>query len=317
MKQGKLVLEVLAYGDEKSKFMTLERCILGTAGLGGVWGPVDPQESVRSILYALENGIGAIDTAPAYGNAEAYIGEALGLWHGNTPQISTKVGRLKSHKADDGIYDYSSDAMLRSVEQSLKTLGVPVLDVLFLHEPAVVEQKAAEQVMETLLSFKEKGFTRKIGLGGNPPSWMIPYLESGVFDVLMEFNTLNACNTIALEENLSFCLYHNIEYYAASPLNMGLLGSRYSSFVENPPSWLNRKLIDTAIRVKALADERNLSLPSLAHRFLLSLPNPFRVVIGASNLIELAATIEDFRIGPLPDFLVTEIMQTQTLKLLR
>ena len=31
--------------------------VLGAAGLGGVWGPIDPEESVDTILYALENGI--------------------------------------------------------------------------------------------------------------------------------------------------------------------------------------------------------------------------------------------------------------------
>ncbi|HET7897865.1 MAG TPA: aldo/keto reductase, partial [Flavisolibacter sp.] len=248
--------------------MNLDRCTLGTAGLGGIWGPVDPQESVRSILLALENGIQAIDTAPAYGDAETYVGEALRQWKGKPPQISTKVGRLKGYKADEGFYDYSAAGMQRSVEQSLETLGVPVLDVLFLHDPHQLKQETDEHVLETLLSFKHLGYTKKIGIGGNPPTWMASFLETGLFDVLMEFNQLNACNTIALQEHLPVCLAHNILYYAASPLNMGLLGGAYKIFVDHPPAWLDRKLIDTAIWLKSLADAHNLSLPSLAHRFL-------------------------------------------------
>src|SRR5437870_5406146 len=99
--------------------MSLERCILGTAGLGGVWGPVNPLESVRTLLFALEIGINAIDTAPAYGDAEKYVGEALRNWGGIAPQISTKVGRLKSYDASEGKYDYSDDGIWRSLEQSL------------------------------------------------------------------------------------------------------------------------------------------------------------------------------------------------------
>jgi aryl-alcohol dehydrogenase-like predicted oxidoreductase len=103
--------------------MSKDRCILGTVGIGGVWGKVDPQESVDTILAALEAGIGAIDTAPAYGDAESYVGKALRLWQGKRPQISTKVGRLKSYAADKGSYDYSNEGMQKSVEQSLEHTG--------------------------------------------------------------------------------------------------------------------------------------------------------------------------------------------------
>src|SRR5688572_13922057 len=94
----------------------LRRCVLGTAGLGGVWGRVDPEESVRTILTSLECGISAIDTAPAYGNAEEFIGKALQQWRGPQPAVSTKVGRLKTFAADDGRYDYSVKGMQSSLE---------------------------------------------------------------------------------------------------------------------------------------------------------------------------------------------------------
>src|SRR5438128_357161 len=101
-----------------------ERAVLGTAGLGGVWGKVHPTESVDTLLQALESGVNAIDTAPAYGDAETYLGKALHEWHGPKPQISSKVGRLKSFAADEGRYDFSEQGMQRSIEQSLETIGI-------------------------------------------------------------------------------------------------------------------------------------------------------------------------------------------------
>jgi D-threo-aldose 1-dehydrogenase len=277
----------------------LSRCVLGTAGMGGVWGKVDPEEQ----------GIMMIDTAPAYGNAEELVGKALMQWRGPLPVISSKVGRLKTYAADEGRYDYSAESMWKSVEQSLETLGVSSLDILFLHDPTMIEESLVAPVIETLIAIKEKGYTKKIGIGGNPPSWMEPYLKPELFDVLMEYNKLNACTLVALEEHLPFCLASHIQYYAASPLNMGLLGGCYDSFTCNPPAWLSKKIIDAAIRVKALADAHAIALPALAHRFLLSLPYHFKIVIGASNAAQLAATINDFKRGPLPQFLVKEIIQ--------
>ncbi|CAL1517913.1 aldo/keto reductase [Chitinophaga sp. MM2321] len=285
-----------------------ERCVLGTAGLGGIWGKVDPKESVDTILTALEAGINAIDTAPAYGDAEMYVGEALRLWSGERPQLSTKVGRLKSYAADEGRYDYSHSGMQRSVAQSLETLGVPQLDILFLHDPDAIHPAEVEMVIESLQTFKAKGYTRKIGVGGNPPLWLLPYLKSGVFDVLMEFNKLNACSAVALKENLPFCIDNKITYFAASPLNMGLLGSNYENFITNNPAWLNIKFVDAAIKMKSIADRHEMALHTLAHRFLLSIPQLFHIVIGASNRQQLNDTLNDFNNGTLPRDIFLEIM---------
>ena len=288
----------------------LDQCILGTAGLGGVWGKVDRQESVDTLLTALEAGITAIDTAPAYGDAELYIGEALRLWPGEKPQISTKAGRLKCYAADEGLYDYSHAGMQRSVEQSLETLGVSKLDVLFLHDPDAINPAEVGRVIESLQTFKTKGYTRKIGVGGNPPLWLLPYLKPQIFEVLMEFNKLNACSIAALEENLPFCISNQTKYFAASPLNMGLLGSNYEAFTTNRPAWLDEKYVDAAIIVKDIADRHSMALHTLAHRFLLSIPQAFSIVIGASNREQLKDTLSDFDDGPLPGTLFLEIIDS-------
>jgi len=296
--------------------MNLERLVLGTAGIGGVWGNVDAEASVAAILTALERGVGAIDTAPAYGNAELYVSRALKAWKGPRPLVSSKAGRLKSFAADQGFYDYSTAGMKRSVENTLKTLGIDSLDILFLHDPANTPREEADRVVEALLAFKETGYTKKIGLGGNPPPWMQPYLGAGIFDVLMEFNKLNACNTIALTENLPFCIDNHIRYYSASPLNMGLLGNSYDSYISNPPEWLDRSSLETARCIKSIADLNKMALHELGHRFLLSLPYAFNIVIGPSNPAQLAATLDDFESGPLPEQIVKEIRKCVNEKIL-
>lgn len=285
-----------------------ERYVLGTAGLGGVLGKVDPTESVDTILTALEAGIQAIDTAPAYADAETYVGEALRLWPGERPQVSTKVGRLKGFELDRGLYDYSYEGMLRSLEKSLETLGVSQLDILFLHDPDATDPAEIGNIIESLQKFKAKGYTRKIGIGGNPPQWILPYLKPEIVDVLMEFNKLNACYAVALEENLPYCINNNISYFAASPLNMGLLGANYETFTVNRPTWLDIKFVDGAIRTKHIADIHGMALHTLAHRFLLSIPQMFQIVIGASNRQQLNDTLEDFNKGVLPDNIFSDVM---------
>jgi aryl-alcohol dehydrogenase-like predicted oxidoreductase len=280
--------------------MSFDRIVLGTAGLGGVWSPVNPGESVQTILAALESGITAIDTAPAYGDAESYVGEALRQWEGPRPRISTKVGRGKGFGVSEGYYDYSEAGMLRSIEQSLQTLGLEKLDILFLHDPKHMDEGIVARVVETMQSFKEKGYASQIGLGGNPPAFFDHYIRSGVFDVLMEFNKLNACNLTALNEYLPYCNLHQIRYYAASPLYMGLLGESFGEFTTHPPAWIDSETIASARKLNSLSQACGIPMDAMAHRFLLSLPYEFDIVIGASNNCQLQQTINAFRQGPLP-----------------
>ena len=287
--------------------MNLNKIVLGTSAIGGVWGTVDPQESVRTILHALESGITRIDTAPAYGNAEIYIGQALKEWKGTKPAINSKVGRMKSFAPEQALFNYERKAMFESVENSLLTMGIEQLDTIFLHDPLHLPKEKFHSVFDSLLCLKEKGYAKKIGLGGNLPNWMSLILDSFLFDALMEFNRLNACCTEALQGSLPFCIGRQIDYYAASPLNMGLLGVNYEKFIAERPEWLEKKFVETAMQVKRIADTNSIALSSLAHRFLFSLDWPLNVVIGASNRKELEATLGDVDAGPLPESLVHEI----------
>lgn len=287
-----------------------DRCVLGAAGLGGVWGKVEKEESVKVILQALESGITAIDAAPAYGDAELFVGEALKQWKGAKPKISTKVGRLKSYATDDCIYDYSPEGMEKSVNESLETLGVSSVDLLFIHEPSSVPELELNRVLETMLKFKQKGYAKQIGVGGNSPDWFKEYIQPVFFDVVMEFNRLNLCSLDALETSLPYCESKGIEFYVASPLHMGLLGSMFDSFTESPPTWLDKKYIKQAMLAKQIADKYQLSLSSLAHRFLLTIPYQFKIVIGAVDTHQLNQTIADFHEGILTTDIYKDIINS-------
>lgn len=295
--------------------MQLEQIVLGTAGLGGVWGKVDGNESIGTILHALQAGICAIDTSPSYGEAESYVGAALQQWDGNMPRISTKVGRSKGFGVSEGYYDFSEASMQRSVIQSLQTLGLQKLDILFLHDPKHMEASIAEKVVKTMRFFKEAGYASKIGLGGNPPPFFDGFIKEGVFDVLMEFNKLNACNIAAIDEYLPFCNKQQIRYYAASPLHMGLLGEAYNEFTTNPPDWIDKVTLEKAVFVNGLANLHGLPLASLAHRFLLSLPYEFDIIIGASNKNQLEQTLLALKQGVLPASLQNNILENINRKL--
>ena len=288
----------------------IDKVILGTAGLGGIWGKVNANESLATILAALELGIKALDTAPAYGDAEYIVGYALQQWKGEKPLISTKVGRKKGYAVDDGRYDYTADGMKKSVEQSLKALGVSKVDILFLHDPDAIAQADIEEVLKHLESLKKQGYTKKIGLGGNAPKWLKPYLQSDLFDVIMEFNQLNACSIDALTNTIPFCVQNNKEYYVASPLNMGLLGSKFLEFTSTAPYWLDLNSVAQAKIINSIAEKYDIPLQVLAYRFLFTIEGDFKVVMGATDRQQLTDTLRAIEMGALPPKIYNEILST-------
>jgi len=287
--------------------MNMDRYILGTAALGGVYGPVDTEESVRTILRALEKGFTAIDTAPAYGDAEAVVGRVLKEWNGPKPLISTKVGRLRSYASDVGHYDYSPETMERSVGASLTLLGLPKMDILFLHDPWAIPADTVAAAVEEMQLLKQKGYAERIGIGGNPPPSLLPYIDQGVFDVVMEFGRLTAICQDALLDSIPKYHLLGILPYVASPLHLGLLGRRFEEFSQSRPAWLDAASIQKAAAVKALALRHGLSLSSLAQRFVFFAPADMKVVIGPGNLSELEESWMDIHSGPLPPEIMDEI----------
>jgi len=277
-----------------------DRLAFGLAGIGGAWGPVDAGIARETLRQAVEFGVGVFDTAPSYGTAETLLGEALAGWRGPRPVVSTKVGRVSGQSPRDEVFDFSSAGMRDSLERSLARLGLPAVDLLFLHEPAYVPPAERPRVVGVLRQLQTDGLTRRLGLGGGHGAGWDGFIESGAFEVVMLFRRLDACIFDGLADDLPRLRRAGLVTYGASPLHMGLLGSKFDGFVREHPEWVWPEQIERAIRLRALAERRGLSLATLAHRFLFSVGEIDRVVIGACTPAELVAALADFSAGPLP-----------------
>ena len=138
---------------------------LGTVQFGMDYGVFEQKKKdveycVRCLDYATQNGISAIDTATAYGTAEAVVGEFLKkktisrekLW------VSTKL--LPNCLDDVASCDYSREIRER-IKTSLKTLGTDYVDAYFLHSSRYVENDA---ILEAFQTVKEEGLANKVGV---------------------------------------------------------------------------------------------------------------------------------------------------------
>lgn len=290
-------------------FNNQTRLVYGTSGLGGVWGEVEQRDSVDALLYAFENGISALDTAPSYANSEQYVGMALREWQGEKPFVSTKIGRLKGDTAYEFKLDFSADGMKRSLDNSLKTLDLDKIDLLFLHEPQLVPLENIDDILNTLKAFKSEGLVNAIGVGGNPSPEFMPFVTKENFDVVSGFLHMDACNLSAFNGEIQKYHKEGIAYYAASALHFSLLGNRFEKYKSEgvDGKWITALDFENATRVKALADTHDMSLATLSQRYLFSIKEADRVVMGARTPAQIKATIDDWNAGKLSEDLFNEV----------
>lgn len=124
---------------------------------------IPDDKAVANLLsLAQELGINLLDTAPAYGNSEERIGKLL-PGRRDDWVIVTKVG--ESFINGRSYFDFSYDATMRSVEQSLRNLKTDYLDGVLIHSDGndlrILEHEGA---LDALRKLKEQGMIRAVGM---------------------------------------------------------------------------------------------------------------------------------------------------------
>jgi 2,5-diketo-D-gluconate reductase B len=168
-------------------------------------------ECVRGVEAALARGYRHIDTAQMYGNEDA-VGEAL---------AATAVPRADIHVTTKVWHEnLKPDAMRRSMEASLKLLKTDYVDLYLIHWPS--PSMDLPKVLETLVSLKEAGFARRIGVSNFTVALMKRAVE--------EVGAPIVCNQVEyhvlLDQSkvLSYARAHGIAVTAYCPLARGKLG---------------------------------------------------------------------------------------------
>jgi len=117
-------------------------------------------EVVALIRLALDLGVNVIDTAAAYGT-EAVIGQAIKPVPRDRLVITTKASPAKYASWEL----FTPEAVVASIDNSLRQLRTDYLDVLQLHAVAPqIYEKTREVIYPALLREKEKGKLRFIGI---------------------------------------------------------------------------------------------------------------------------------------------------------
>jgi len=196
------------------------------------WGPQDDDASVRAIHKALDMGINWIDTAAVYGlgHSELIVARALAEWPGERPYVFTKCGQRWRENRE--IYrTLKADSIHKECEDSLRRLGVDVIDLLQIHWPVENQNREGWEAMAAL---QRAGKVRYIAVS----NWDVGLLKMAqeIAPVTSLQPNYSLIRRGIEDEILPFCEEQGIGVIVYSPMASGLLtGAMTRERVANLP----------------------------------------------------------------------------------
>src|SRR6202790_1695845 len=200
---------------------------IGAAPLGSMpetFAYAVPEERALATVRAFFAGpFNFLDTAASYGDGESErrIGIVLGELGGLPPGfvLATKADR----DMQTGIF--SGAQMRRSVERSLRMLGLEQLQLVYLHDPEHISFAEAMQPggpVAVLQQCKKEGLIAHLGVAGGPIDMMIRFVETGLFEAAISHNRFTLLNREA-EPLWEVCTRRGVAALNAAPYGGGLL----------------------------------------------------------------------------------------------
>lgn len=278
--------------------MTVSAISFGAWAIGGFWGKVDDEESMRALHAAVDEGVNFIDTADVYGDghSERLIARLKRERRGERIWVATKAGRRLPQQTCEG---YTRENLTSWIDRSLENLEAEAIDLLQLHcpPPALFRQT---EVFGILDDFVRAGKLRYYGVSVETVDEALDAMEHpGVQSVQIIFNMFRLKPA---ERVFPVARAKQVGILARVPLASGLLTGklhRKSTFAADDHRQFNRHGemfdrgetfsgvpydigLETVERLRALVPE-HATLSQLALRWILMFDGVTCTIPGARN----------------------------------
>lgn len=246
------------------------------------------KNTINSLINtALDCGINFFDHADIYGagKSEEIFNEAISL----TPSLREKIIIQSKCSIRSGMYDFSKDYIINSVDGILKRLNTEYLDILLLHRPDTLMEP--EEVNEAFEKLYKEGKVRNFGVSNHNAMQIellnkyltnkvtinqlqFSIMHTGIIDSGINVNMKNSSSIDRDGSILEYCRLKDINIQAWSPYQYGFFEG---TFIDNPKfPELNKKLAE-------IADKYNVSKTAIATAWILRHPAKIQTIVGTTN----------------------------------
>ncbi|MCP2072656.1 UNVERIFIED_ORG: D-threo-aldose 1-dehydrogenase [Pseudomonas lini] len=289
----------------------------GAAQLGNFNREMSDFDAQALISASWDAGLRFYDTAPSYGHglSEARLGQGLRWKKRADFVLSTKVGRLLTPRARNQVdfkpwvnglpfewkFDYSYDGAMRSVEDSLQRTGLECIDIALIHEidfathginqPEVFEQ-SMKGAAKALLSLREQGVVKSIGVGVNECDVALDAIQRADFDCVLLAGRYTLLEQYALDRLFPLCEERDVSVIMGGGYNSGILatGAIKGAMYNYAPA--NDVMLNRVRLIENLCGDFNVSLKSAALQFILAHPAVKTLIPGTRSITQLHENVD-------------------------
>jgi D-threo-aldose 1-dehydrogenase len=284
----------------------------GTSGLGDMpdtygYG-VDEERAKATVKAIFDNPVNFLDSSRIYGmgRSEERIGAVIRERGGLPPGfvISTKLDRdLETNRFD-------AAQARRSLERSLKALGLERIDVLNLHDPehsrSLEEATSRDGALGELFRIKEEGLAEAVGLAAGVVSVMTPLLRDWDFDAIITHNRFTLLNRNA-DAMLDLAKSRGIAVLNAAPYASGVLAKGSNEYPRYVYQEASAEALEPVRRIEAICARHGVPPGAAALQFSMRDPRVTSTIVGVTRPERVQQTLEWARF-PIPEAAWRELM---------
>lgn len=287
---------------------------LGGASIGGLFRPVDDADAIALVDHAWSIGVRSFDVAPlyGYGNGERRMGAALASRPRDEYVLSTKVGRLvrgrdelapdadldrqsdgsrdDAYYTDIGdramVYDYSSDGVRRSLEESLARMALSRIDIVYIHDPDGHWDDVMTGAYPALERMRTEGTVGAIGAGMNQAGMLSRFVAETDIDIVMVAGRYTLLDHDALPDLLPRCAAKGVAVMVVGVMNSGVLADpRSAAHFDYLPA--PDPVVARVRRIAAVCERYEVPLRAAAIQFPLAHPAVTGLIAGVRTVAHL------------------------------
>ncbi|MBQ9965841.1 MAG: aldo/keto reductase [Clostridia bacterium] len=237
------------------------------------------------IETALQNNANFFDHADIYGGGkcEEVFGNAIKTLNREDIIIQTKCGIRK------GLFDFSYEHIIESVEGSLRRLNTDYIDVLLLHRPDTLVEP--DEVARAFDELKSSGKVRHFGVSNQTPyqiellkkslnmpicanQLQLSIMHTPIIDSGINLNMYNDASVNHDSGVLDYCRLNDITIQPWSPVQYGFFEG---CFIDN------EKFPELNKTMQKIAEKYSVNKNTIAFAWLLRHPAKMQPVTGTTN----------------------------------